>query len=72
MKTDYCYVILDAQGSCWLVVEQGTAGANLPEMLADGWRPVRETPFPHTPGQSHVLICLERQGEGQMGFGFGH
>jgi hypothetical protein len=71
MKSEYLYAIVDAEGSCWRIVERSTEKASLPDLLAEGWRPIRETPFPHSPGQSYILICLEREREGPSGFGFG-
>jgi hypothetical protein len=69
MKTETIYVILDNQGRSWVVKNQRLDKVDLNLLLADGWRPVRETPFGDNPS---ILICLEREKEGQMGFGFGH
>jgi hypothetical protein len=71
VKTEYLFAIVDANGACWTIAERSTEKASLPGLLLDGWRPVRETPFPGVPGQSYILICLEREPGGQVGFGFG-
>ena len=67
MKTDYLYVWLAARGECRRFGNQATEPASLPDLLAEGWRPVRETPL----GEGSVLILLEREAEGGFGFGFG-
>ena len=67
MKTEYLYAIVDNEGSCWTIVDRSYEEASLPDLLAEGWRPIRETPFP----DSGILICLEREPDGKMGFGFG-
>ena len=72
MKTEYLYAIVDIHGACWRIVDRTTEKASLPDLLLEGWRPVRETPFPQATGMSYILICLEREPEGQAGFGFGH
>jgi hypothetical protein len=71
MKTEYLYAIVDCNGACWRIVGRETEKAILPDLLADGWRPLRETPFPQATGMSYILICLEREPDGKMGFGFG-
>lgn len=54
----YLYITLDPRGQSQSIEENGTGPANLPELLRDGWRPVRETPFA---GQySLMLILLEK------------
>ncbi len=70
MKTEYLYAILDANGACWRLEGQGTTKANLAELLAGGWRPLRETPFAPAVGAAYVLLVLERESEGKFGFGF--
>jgi hypothetical protein len=73
MKSEYLYAIVDADGGCWRIVGRTTEKAVLPELLAEGWRPIRETPFSPPPGVTpYILICLEREPEGEQGFGFGH
>ena len=69
MKAEYLYVILSADGECWRIVGREYEDASLPDLLAEGWRPVRETPFS---GVEQILICLEREPEERVGFGFGH
>ena len=70
MKTEYLYAILDANGACWQIEGRGTVKATLPDLLADGWRPLRETPFAPAVGAAFVLLVLEREPEGTFGFGF--
>ncbi len=69
MKTETIYVILDVMGRSWVVKNQEVETVDLNHLLADGWRAIRETPFGENPS---ILIRLEREREGQMGFGFGH
>jgi hypothetical protein len=73
MKTEYCYAMVDLNGACWRIVDRTTEKASLPDLLAEGWRPVRETPFAHYEAStsSYILICLEREPNGKLGFGFG-
>lgn len=66
MKTEYLYLWLAARGECRRFAAGTTEPASLPDLLADGWRPVRETPL----GEGSVLILLEREVEGSFGFGF--
>jgi hypothetical protein len=68
MKAETIYVILDSSGRSWVVKNQILERVDLNHLLAEGWRPIRETPF----GDGLILIRLERDTEGQMGFGFGH
>ena len=70
MKTEYLYAILDADGKCWRIVANGTVKMNLVDLLAEGWRPLRETPYAPAVGTAYVLLVLEREVEGQFGFGF--
>jgi hypothetical protein len=71
MKTEYLYVILNVHGACWRVVERKTENVSLPALLEEGWRPVRETPYGQSAaGEPYILICLEREPQGSMGFGF--
>ena len=73
MKTETLYVILNQFGKSWAVKDQAIEPASLNEFLADGWRPVRETPFASDPANDRpasVLILLEREVEGSFGFGF--
>ncbi|WP_435010119.1 hypothetical protein P12x_001348 [Tundrisphaera lichenicola] len=68
MRIETLYVILDRNGKSRVVRDQTTDSISLNELLADGWRPTRETPF----GGSgiEILILLEREAEGSFGFGF--
>ena len=67
-RPELLYVILDADGRCRRVVDGGTEPVDgLAALLADGWRPVRETAWQAT-GQ--ILILLERDGPESGGFGF--
>jgi hypothetical protein len=72
-KNEYRYVILDYNGGCWIVRDNATEkSSGLASMLAEGWAPVRETPF-HIDGTvtPYILILLERDGSGGgSGFGF--
>jgi hypothetical protein len=68
MKNETIYVILDLMGRSWVVKNQDREKVDLNHLLAEGWRPTRETPFGDNPS---ILIRLERELEGQMGFGFG-
>jgi hypothetical protein len=73
MKTETLYVILNQFGKSWVVKDQAIEPASLNEFLADGWRPVRETPFASSAAiekTASVLILLEREVEGSFGFGF--
>lgn len=56
------YVILDFYGKCWEVKDDAIERiAGLPSLLEQGWRPVRETPFPPQNGYHPcILILLER------------
>jgi hypothetical protein len=71
MKMEYLYAIVGSDGACWRIVGRETEKAVLTDLLVEGWRPVRETPFVQATGASYILICLEREPEGQKGFGFG-
>jgi hypothetical protein len=69
---EYLFVILDYNGVCWIVRDQTTERAQgLPALLAEGWRPVRETPFSGSGMAPYVLILLERGDKNRGGdFGF--
>jgi hypothetical protein len=69
MKSETIYVIVDLFGKSFVIKNEGRYPVDLNQLLADGWRPIRETPFGDNPS---ILICLEREKEGQMGFGFGY
>ncbi len=73
MKTEYLYAMVDLNGACWRIVDRTTEKASLPDLLAEGWRPVRETPYARYDANSstYILICLEREPDGKPSFGFG-
>src|SRR5262249_33730262 len=64
----YCYVVINNAGPSWASL--GGAGADappeqpasvLPQLLQDGWVPVRETPMGGgTSPLAHSLILLEK------------
>ena len=64
----YCYVILNNAGHSWSVLAQSEADVVreasvpvLPQLLQDGWVPVRETPMGGGTSQlAHSLLLLER------------
>jgi hypothetical protein len=62
MSDKYLYAIVDEYGSCW-VIRDGTTEKveGLPSLMREGWRPIRETPYPHAPGRLYILICFERE-----------
>ncbi len=70
MKDQYLYALLDADGKCRRIESQGTVKAALVDLVADGWRPLRETPFAPAVGSAYMLLVLEREAEGKLGFGF--
>lgn len=67
MKTEFLYVILNIRGESWVLKDDTYIRTDLSGLLADGWRPVRETPFHN---DNSILILLEREAEGNPGFGF--
>jgi hypothetical protein len=68
MKTPTLYVIMDVSGRTHVVTGGAKEPVDFNQLLDEGWRPVSETCF----GQSaSVLIRMEREHEGQLGFGFG-
>lgn len=72
-KNEYRYVILDYNGNCWAVKDNATEKTGgLASILAEGWLPIRETPF-HSDSvvTPYILILMERDGNGaESGFGF--
>jgi hypothetical protein len=66
--THYCYVILNNAGHSWAILtpDDTTAPRDqntpiLPQLLQDGWVPVRETPMGGgTSSLAHSLILLEK------------
>lgn len=72
--TQYCYVILNNAGHSWpalaVTVEGETpqTAAALPQLLQDGWVPIRETPMGGGASPlAHSLILLERAVKGKPG-----
>jgi hypothetical protein len=65
---EYCYVIVNNAGHSWAAVPSADAvppreqvSAVLPQLLADGWMPVRETPMGGGSSPlAHSLVLLER------------
>jgi hypothetical protein len=59
--TSYLYVLIDPFGRCWAIRDGETERlAGVPSLLHEGWRPIRETPFPQATGTSYILILFER------------
>ncbi len=66
--TQYCYVILNNAGHSWAVLTPDDMSARkdpnlpiLPQLLQDGWLPIRETPMGGgTSPLAHSLILLEK------------
>ena len=64
----FCYVIINNAGHSWAVRNgNGTTapaesgGPVLPQLLQEGWEPVRETPMGGGASQlAHSLVLLER------------
>jgi hypothetical protein len=64
----YCYVIVNNAGHSWPLVQadEGNPPRDpnvpvLPQLLQDGWVPIRETPMGGgTSSLAHSLILLER------------
>jgi hypothetical protein len=57
----FLYAIIDVNGSCWVVLDDTTPKVKgLPWLMRQGWKPIREVPFPSAAGQDYILICLER------------
>ena len=79
----YCYAIVDSQGYSRTLAESYEHGMDeerdyeLPQLLRDGWRPVREIPMgtetdverdmdgANVDTRSYVLILLEREEDGE-------
>ena len=67
----YCYVILNNAGHSWLALSAppadeaaGPDTAVLPQLLHEGWVPLRETPMGGgTSSVAHSLILLEKEGQ---------
>lgn len=64
----YCYVIVNNAGHSWLALNAADASTPkdqsvpvLPQLLEDGWEPLRETPMGGgTSPLAHSLILLEK------------
>ncbi|HMC88782.1 MAG TPA: hypothetical protein VKI17_04505 [Gemmataceae bacterium] len=65
----YCYVIINNAGHSWLMQGGGNSNAGqqegsapvLPQLLHEGWSPVRETPMGGgTSALAHALILMEK------------
>ncbi len=69
MRPEYLYAMLDVNGKCWVVTDQATQPYSMASLLQEGWVPIRETSF-HAAPAAYILILLEREPQGEMGFGF--
>jgi hypothetical protein len=66
--SQYCYVIVNTAGQSWAALSategeapRGQGSGMLPQLLADGWTPVRETPMGGGSSPlAHSLVLLER------------
>ena len=64
----FCYVIINNAGHSWPAVSPGDPSEGkesnahvLPELLREGWLPIRETPMGGgTSHLAHSLVLLER------------
>jgi hypothetical protein len=64
----YRYIIINNAGHSWPAVTTGDAAAStdaskpiLPQLLQEGWEPIRETPMGGGTSQlAHSLILLEK------------
>lgn len=70
----YCYVILNNAGHSWPALAVTADGESppttsaLPQLLQEGWAPVRETPMGGGASPlAHSLILLERAVKGKPG-----
>jgi hypothetical protein len=72
----YCYVILNNAGHSWPAHELSADGdvsrepssSVLPQLLREGWVPIRETPMGGGASPlAHSLILLERAAKGKAG-----
>lgn len=58
MTDKYLYAIIDALGTCWIIVDGHTEKVQgLPWLIRQGWKPIRETPYMIS---GYILIFLER------------
>jgi hypothetical protein len=66
---EYCFVIVNNAGHSWAALKstdpdqpKDMKSAALPQLLAEGWVPVRETPMGGgTSPLAHSLVLLERK-----------
>jgi hypothetical protein len=73
--SQYCYVIVNNAGHSWpvLPVPEGNAVSEsgpsaLPQLLQEGWLPIRETPMGGgTSPLAHSLVLLERSARAEPG-----
>ena len=64
----YCYIIINNAGHSWSALTQDDPSVGrdssipvLPQLLQDGWEPIRETPMGGGTSQlAHSLLLLER------------
>ena len=64
----FCYVIINNAGHSWPMLRSADAAATLdpgipvlPQLLQEGWLPIRETPMGGgTSALAHSLVLLER------------
>jgi hypothetical protein len=69
----YSYVVINNAGHSWLALSMADGESSreqgapvLPQLLHDGWAPVRETPMGGgTSHLAHALILLERDARTQ-------
>ena len=67
--SEFCYVVINNAGHSWPMLSTANGEAPpesnasvLPELLGQGWAPVRETPMGGgTSSLAHSLILLERK-----------
>ncbi len=70
---EYCFVIINNAGHSWLALQSGEGdgqreqtAAALPQLLHEGWVPVRETPMGGGASPlAHSLILMERNARKQ-------
>ena len=67
----FCYVIINNAGHSWPILQGADARLSpepgvpvLPQLLQEGWLPIRETPMGGgTSALAHSLILLERDNQ---------
>ena len=73
--SQFCYVVINNAGHSWPALNAADAEAPkdtnasvLPQLLQDGWVPLRETPMGGgTSSLAHSLILLEKPGKAPRG-----